>query len=283
MSVRVAIHAHVFYADLWPEIAACIDNVVAVCGAGNVTLVVTCLETNVNLRTEIGSRGFGCPVRLVGVPNRGYDVGPFVCEFLNTVDLDSIDLIVKLHTKRDVDTWINFRPMKGSEWRRELLKFCATENAFRKTIDAFARYPELGMVASHRVINYCGSDWGGEAKVVRQMLRDDFGLAPQHLVTASGTMFCARSEVLKPFRGRYEFADFPFVSARSAHCDYGLAARLEYAFTMVADAMGYVVSEGRWSPMLAYVGYAVQSVLFRALRFVSNAVRCFTVQTLNVP
>ena len=200
MGVRVAIHMHVFYADLWPELCACVDNVVAVCGAGDVSLVVTYPEMSVGLRAEIQNRKFGCPVRFVGVQNRGYDVGPFVCEFLNKVDLDSVDLVVKLHTKRDVDTWMNFRPMKGSQWRHELLKFCSTEKAFQKTIAAFSRYLKLGMVTSHRVINYCGSDWGEDARVVKQMLRDEFGLAPQHLVTASGTMFCARAEIFKRFK-----------------------------------------------------------------------------------
>lgn len=280
MNARVAIHAHVFYADLWPEIATCIDNVVAICGAGNVALVVTYPEANADIRAEIENRKFGCPVQLAGVPNRGYDVGPFVCEFLNGVDLDSVDYIVKIHTKRDVDTWMNFRPLKGAAWRRELLKFCSTEKAFRNTIDAFSRYPKLGMVTSHRVINYCGSDWGEDARAVKQMLRDEFGLAPRHLVTASGTMFCARAEIFKRFKGRYSFDDFPVVCAKTAHSDYGLAAQLEYAFTMSADAEGYVVSEGTWSPWVARIGYAFQSVVFCVLRRASNAVR--SIATLRI-
>lgn len=275
MNVRVAIHAHVFYADLWPELEKCIRNVVATCGADKVELVITYPEMHAALEQLFKEGGvtFGCDCEVIPVPNRGYDVGPFVCEFLPRVNLSETDYIVKIHTKRDVDTWMNFRPMKGSKWRCELLKFCATKEAFRRTLKALGRYPKLGFVTSHRVINYCGSDWGADAQMVKQMLRDEFGLFARHLVTASGTMFCARTEIFKPFQGRYTFDDFPLVCEKSAHRDYGLAAQLEYAFTMAADAMGYVVSEGCWAPVLARAGYAVQSLVFSALRLASNTVR----------
>lgn len=276
MNARVAIHVHVFYADLWSELRACVRNVIAVCGARNVRLLVTYPEARSEIAQILEGELLECAVELIGVPNKGYDVGPFVSVFLSRVDLDSVDYIVKIHTKRNVDTWMNFRPLKGSAWRQELLKFCSTEKAFQKTIAAFSRYPKLGMVTSHRVINYCGSDWGRDAKVVRQLLCRDFGLAPRHLVTASGTMFCARAEIFKRFKGRYSFDDFLVVCAETAHSDYGLAAQLEYAFTMAADAEGYVVSEGTWPPWAARIGYALQSVVFCGLRRMSNAVRSIT-------
>lgn len=275
MNARLAIHAHVYYADLWSELGACIRNVIAACGGRNVRLLVTYPEVKPEILQILNGESFGCAMEIVSVPNRGYDVGPFVCEFLPRVNLSEVDYIVKIHTKRDVDTWMNFRPMKGAKWRRELLKFCATQEAFRRTLEALGRYPKLGFVTSHRVINYCGSDWGKDARVVKQMLRDEFGLAPRHLVTASGTMFCARAEIFKRFKGRYSFDNFPVVCAKTAHSDYGLAAQLEYAFTMTADAMGYVVSEGRWSPRMALFGYAVESVAFRVLRLMSDAIRKF--------
>lgn len=277
MRQLVAIHAHVFYDELWSELEACIRNVVEVCGADRVKLVITCPEAHAALEQLLKEEAstFGCDCEVVPVPNQGYDVGPFVCEFLQRVKLTEVDYIVKIHTKRDVDTWMNFRPMKGSKWRRELLKFCATKEAFRRTLKALERYPKLGYITSHRVINYCGSDWGADARVVKQMLYKEFGLAPRHLVTASGTMFCARAEIFKHFKGHYSFGDFSVVCAKTAHSDYGLAAQLEYAFTMTADAMGYVVSEGRWSPRMARIGYAIESVVFCALRFMSDAVRKF--------
>lgn len=275
--IKVAIHAHVFYDELWPELEGCIRNIVEVCGADKVELAITYPETHAALERLLKEEAatFGCDCEVVPVPNRGYDVGPFACEFLPRVNLSETDYIVKIHTKRDVDTWMNFRPMKSSKWRRELLKFCATRDAFRRTLEALGRYPKLGFVTSHRVINYCGSDWGEDARVVKQMLRDEFGLAPRHLVTASGTMFCARAEIFKRFKGRYSFDDFPVICAKTAHSDYGLAAKLEYAFTMAADAMGYVVSEGRWSPRMARLGYAVESVAFRVLRLMSDTIRKF--------
>lgn len=266
VEVKVGVHAHVFYPDLWPEVASCIDNIVAVCGAANVLIVVTYPESVPILRVEIEKRTFGYGARIVGVPNRGYDVGPFVCEFINKVDLDAFDLIVKLHTKRNVDTWLNFRPLKGASWRKMLLSFCSSRKEFERVVFAFAKYSRLGYVTKHRLVNYCGSDLHDQVEPVCRMLRDEYSLCPQHMVTISGTMFCARAKLLKCFQGRYAYEDFVLVDRANAHKDYGLAAQLEFAFTLAADAMGYLVSEGRFPVRFARFGYAMQSAAYLSLR-----------------
>lgn len=264
--VKVGVHAHVFYPDLWPEIASCIDNIVDVCGAANVMVVVTHPGSAVGLKAEIEKKTFGCVTMVIGVPNRGYDVGPFVCEFLNKVDLDSLDLVVKLHTKRNVDTWLNFRPLRGASWRNMLLSFCSSFKEFERVVLAFAKHPRLGYVAKHRLINYCGSDLRDQVEPVCRMLQDEYSLYPRHMVTISGTMFCARARLLKCFKGRYKFEDFPLVNGTNAHRDYGLAAMLEFAFTLAADAMGYFVSEGRFPVWFTRFGYAMQSAVYLSLR-----------------
>ena len=62
------------------------------------------------------------------------------------------------------------------------------------------------------------------------------------------------------------------MTERNAHREYGMATQLERAFTMAADAMGLVVSEGVKSPRLAMLGYAVQSAWFRTLRLMTKVV-----------
>lgn len=88
--------------------------------------------------------------------NYGYDVALFF-NVLDRLDLDCFDYVIKLHTKRDTPKcWVNFTPFEGGQWRRSLLSFCATPEAARRTLAAFARRPRLGMVAARALIDPSG-------------------------------------------------------------------------------------------------------------------------------
>ena len=272
---RIAIHAHVFYANIWPEIKCCVDNIISVCGASNVLLVVTYPDTMSDVRELF--KGFHplCRFRLSPVPNRGYDIAPFLVEFLGNLDLSHFDYIVKLHTKRDTKkVWCHFRPFLGAEWRRALLSFCSSEEEVSRVLKAFERHPRLGMVASHRVINYSGSDCLLVVRETSRILQKSMKLVPKHFVTVNGTMFIVRANLLEFCQGQYEIGDFtPAGIGERAHKDYGLAGTLEFLFPMGVDAQGYVISEGKWSPTIALFGYKLQTLFFLSLRFCSDLLR----------
>ena len=275
MPRKVAIHAHVFYLHIWPEVEKCVSNFVAVCGSANVLLVVTYPKTEPSLRQLFDNFMPTCECRVVPVPNKGYDIGPFFVEFLNKIVLSRYDYIVKLHTKRDTEKiWCHFRPFVGSEWRDELLSFCNSKEAVLRTLTSFDRFPRLGMVASHRVINYSGSDSPSAVRTVRDMLQRKMSLHPRHLVMVSGTMFAVRAELLKFCQGRFTFGDFSSAgTGERAHKDYGLAGPLEFLFAMGVDAQGYVISAGIWPPAVALFGYSIQTAFFLLLRFSSDLTR----------
>ena len=273
--MKIAIHVHVYYPELWEELWSSVENIIRVAGADNVYLVVTVSEGQIAALEKVRTAKFACRSEIAAVPNRGYDVGPFVCEFLNKLDLDRFDLIVKLHTKRSVDSWMNFRPLRGAQWRTFLLSFCRSERAFLRTLQAFGKYEKLGFVSHNRVINHCGSDWGENVAKVQEKLAADFGVKANRPVTISGTMFCARAALFKIFQGRYRYDDFTAPDQRADHRDYGLAADLEYAFTLYADSLGFTVSAGIFPPAIAEFGYAVQSALFLSVRAVMRLVRKF--------
>lgn len=270
---RVVLHIHVFNLEVLPEIATAALNLKLAVGKDNLRAVVTYPNGRPDIEAAARAAAPDCDCRFAAVPNRGYDIGPFVCEVLNKEDLSGFDLVAKLHTKRDVDTWINFRKFLGPAWRRELLRpFSADPWAAKRVLKAFARWPEFGFATGHGVINYCATDGTAEALEVKSWLEREFLLHVRYPVIAPGSIFIARSKVFLPFVGKFSWDDFVEVTEQNAHREYGLASRLERAFTMAADAMGMVVSEGVKSPRQAMLGYALQSAWFRALRLLTKAV-----------
>ena len=271
--VRLLVHAHFFYASCASEIAACIQNFVEVCGAEAVEVVATFPETKPEFAALLAGLLPQTGVKIVAVPNRGYDIGPFICEVLNRYPLDSYDYLVKLHTKRDVDGWVNFRPVRGSEWRRALLRFCSTPRKVRASLAAFSRHPSLGMIAASRFINYAAGDFcPSTRRDCRDLLRK-LGLRPTAPVSVAGTIFMVRAALFKPLANRFAWTDFQPVIPQNAHGGFGFAAPLELAFATLVAAQGYVVAEGVLPPGVARLGYRLFGALSRLMRFGSQTAR----------
>lgn len=120
---KTLIHAHIFYPDIWPEILSCIENCLAESAPRSVSLVLTYPETHPELKDILIPAVNRLKPSLkdsevVPVPNCGYDIAPFLIEVLNRRTLNDYDYIIKLHTKRNVNTWLNFRAYRGTAWRK---------------------------------------------------------------------------------------------------------------------------------------------------------------------
>ena len=266
---KVAIHAHVFYPDLWPQIFACISNFLTVCGNSNVCVVVTFPQNFPELKAVIEkSNTANKPIKVIAVENRGYDVGPFI-DFLNNLDLKKFDYIVKLHTKRNINFWLNFHYFQGSEWRDCLLSFCSSEKNVKQSLKALSNNSRIGMIASRKLINYACTDLPEDIKKHKAGLAK-IGLSMRYPVTVVGTMFMVRANLLLPFQNRYQPTDF--VTSGKAHQDYGLAGILEYLIPMSISAQGYVISEGVFPWRLALIGHLFRATIFRFIRLTSNIV-----------
>lgn len=106
----ILIHIHVFYEELLPEIEKCLESFAAYPHE----IWVTYVEENENVRDALKHYE-----RVIPVPNRGYDVGPFI-HILRQVSLDKYSYIAKLHTKRDLpeqDIYMKNVRIGGSRWR----------------------------------------------------------------------------------------------------------------------------------------------------------------------
>ena len=197
--MKVAVIVHVFYPEMWSELADCVRNL------GVCDLTVTYVD-----EAAVGAARRDFPSALfIRCENRGYDVWPFVTA-LKALDLVRYDLVVKLHTKRNIERAHVFAMggtrLNGSAWRDRLLGFVKTPEAWAKTLAAFDD-PAVGMVAGRRVV--FGRKESGKAcydAAVRE-LNGKFSIpARRGGFFVGGTMFAVRSSLLRPF------ADFPFTA-----------------------------------------------------------------------
>jgi len=268
-SPRIGIHVHLFYEELWDEILTCVRNYIDLYGETNIRVFVTYPEDKPSLGKLIGH---DAPYAIrIPVENRGYDIGPFI-EVLHRMNLDDLDFVVKLHTKRDVkDGWVNFRHYTGGEWRKRLLSFCETKDAVEKTVSAFLKQPDLGMIADKKMI-----DPSGMASCHHAAFSDgavvELGLKPKGRTIVWGTMFIARARLLKPFL-KWHLEDFPPPSSLDPHRIEGLASRAEGAFGMVINAHGYRVSDGRAPAWKSVIWSVWMKCVYTVMRYTSDLLR----------
>lgn len=184
------VHAHVYYVWMWDELKDCIKNI-----SLPYDLFVTLIAEDENLRQKI--LDFNPQAQIRVVENRGYDVWPFI-DTLNRVNLDDYAYVIKIHTKRDTDTYHvgNGYSFENDGWRRALLNFISSPHKFKKCCSAFQKNPRIGMVSSFDCIH--------PAKMYPDLYARKhypdyrFGLPDYSFV--AGTMFMARAEIFKPIQ-----------------------------------------------------------------------------------
>ena len=201
-NARVAVVAHVFYENLWNDIAVCIRNVVETSGDTDIFVTVPenadgCVEARV--RADFPSAD------VKRLPNRGFDVGPFF-EVLHRIDLEKYDYVIKLHTKRDCFGIVNFWPFWGGQWRRALLGFCSTKKRMSSTFDVFAASHDVGMVGAGMLALKPGDELVGRYSVKDQLEVPSAESDSKCFI--AGTMFAVRARLLAGLKQKYSFCDF---------------------------------------------------------------------------
>ena len=258
-SPRILAVVHVFYPRLYPELAAAVRNL----GAADLIFTFVDEAAVAAARRDVPEATF------LRCENRGYDVWPFL-KALQTADLAGYDLVVKLHTKRDVEfphrivighTWLN-----GPRWRRHLLAFVRTPAAWRRTVARF-RDPRVGMVADRHVI-FGRRDAMTDAHrrsfdAARATLNGEWGLhVPADATFVGGTMFAARAEALRPFAAR-RYAPEMFAVSRG-HDSETLAHVLERMLGLAVCGQGYRLVAFRGSVAVRRFGYAFLRLFVRS-------------------
>lgn len=234
-SLRILVHVHLYYHEMWPELCSALKNLEGLKWDLFVTI------TNYDLATEDQVKAFKSDAKIIALPNRGFDVGPFF-EVLNLVDLSKYDLVIKLHTKRDMpkhSTISGILDVSGDKWRNDLLSFIASRENLYKCLQAFKTDPNLGMAGKYRLIQRF-SKCGSYRSYVLEKASDFFesvGLHPypsHEFDFIAGTMFIVRAKILNKMKS-LDLGALSFEITQRGINERDLAHLLEYY-------MGWLVS-----------------------------------------
>lgn len=221
---------------MWPQIKQYLVNI----GDYPYHLYVTLNEKNDDIIKDI--KQFHKETAVYIVENKGYDVGPFVY-FLNQIDLNKYDLILKIHTKDNktgCDTLLNHRYVSRKYWFQLLLEaLIGSKRIFLKNISAFQNNENLGMIGS----KYCITSSYKNAVDVRDKvieIMNGFNFTNFLPITfVAGTMFFVRSEILQKVKENYTINDFDITDNQVK--DGTLAHALERVFGCLVVAQGYQI------------------------------------------
>jgi hypothetical protein len=242
---RVAVVAHIFYPDLWPELADAIDRldepfdlfVTLVRGAADA------LAPTVRDRWPFA--------HVIVVDNHGRDILPFL-ELLRTGVLLRYELICKLHTKRSL--WHE----DGEAWRRDLIGgVLGSPEVARGVPAAFRADPTLGLVVADAHLYSGRVLWLGNERHLTRLFKP-FGItrAAFDRSFAGGSMFWLRAGAL---RGLAEldlrFDDF---ECEPLPADGSMAHAVERLVSLLCYREGMTVR--RTGDVLAHVSQTTETI-----------------------
>ena len=225
--VRVLVIAHVYYPELWDELADGIERI-----PGDLDLVVTLVEGRAeHLADPIGTRFPGADIRVV--PNRGRDVWPLI-QVLDRIA--GHGLVLKVHTKRSPHM------RNGDAWRHELLgALVGSTSQVERIRTLLADDRRIGMVAPAR--NVLGREFLGPNRPGVESLARKGGRAfdAERLWFPAGSMFWTRAEILLPLADLYLTPeDF---GPETGAVDGTLAHAIERYLGVLAASQGLAVIE----------------------------------------
>lgn len=257
---RILVVAHVYYPELWKELAGCLRVI-----REPHDLVVTYVdeESVREARSNFPS------ARFIRCENRGYDVWPFL-RALQETGLDGYGVVVKLHTKRDVgkELLMNHTWLSDFHWRRHLLSFLGSPRAWAKAL-ARLKSDGIGLVADRHVV--FDREEAGPAYVSsfdrakREVEELAGGPFPSEGLYVGGTMFAARTAPLRLLLRRGFTADMFEESAGHDRETYAHVVERMLGLCVFAAGLRIVAWNGslRWRRL-----YYSKTPLGRLLRFI---------------
>lgn len=233
---RALIHVHIYYEDMWNELARCVDNVCI-----PYELFVTLSRETPALQQAISGRYPNAHIRVM--PNRGYDVAPFI-EILNRVNLDEYAYVIKLHSKRNMRVpccLSNRMNVGGGKWRDALLGFIKTPRGFKAALSYMRRHRKVGAVAHRGLILKKHAQENKNFVADIDQFVSELGCYASNYSFVAGTMFMMRAHLLKPLQNRWTADDFEEPEPDS----YQLAHRIERLLGCCVYGAGYIIHDYR--------------------------------------
>ncbi len=233
----VAVVAHIYYEDTWPDIAGALRGLTL-----PFDLIVTTVAGRERLIEAIRRSYPRAQIEIL--ENCGRDIGPFLV-LLERGQLDRYRYICKVHGKKSTDggreTYI------GILWRRRLLfDLLGGPGVANAAIDMFERDSSIGMIGpkAFRLPNDKYPEdlsWSAN-RLMSLKLAERMGVPADkfQLDFFGGTMFWVRPEALKPLRDLHLAADMP---GESGLVDGDLPHALERVLPTSVLVAGYKLAD----------------------------------------
>lgn len=253
---KILIHLHLYYVDMWPEMAACLSNV-----AEEYDFFVTLIDKSQQVRESVIT--LAPHAHIIYVENRGYDVAPFLY-VLNIVRLEDYSYVVKIHTKRDLPEKANLLgiSVSGYLWRKLLLSFISDRSKFNHALDFMEEHPQVGMLTHEALIINSKSDKRTEKNAHQALIGflEEHGLGRRKFCYVAGAMFLARAECFYRIRDLFQPEDFPLSSGHEMQLSH-----------VVERLFGYFVYES--GMVVSSTATPLQRLRVRGRRFLSRILR----------
>jgi hypothetical protein len=226
---RVGVVLHAFHVDLVPELLAYIAHIPV---PADVFVSTDTEDKRTALQAAFAPRTKG-KVEIRITPNRGRDIAPKLVGFADVHD--RYEFVLHLHTKTSP------HDARLAGWRGYLMDtLLGSPASIHGIFEAFARTPQLGMVAPQHIDELRPWIRWGENFTIAEGLAGRMGFSLPHaapLDFPSGSMFWARSAALRPLLDLHlSFDAFP---AESGQTDGTLAHAIERLYFHVCEKAGF--------------------------------------------
>lgn len=242
-SKKIAIQAHIFYADLAPELAqlltdfpAPFDLLISTPDEQNELLLRSQFEGITNLEK----------LQILITPNRGRDLGPMLYGFGK--ELLNYEYFAHIHTKKSSAT-----NDIGDAWRQYLVQGLLDSSQGRtlKILDLLEKY---GLVYPQKfpLIDVKNCQWGENLKAACTLCNQiNIAIpAPGYIEFPTGSMFWAKTSALKPLLELpLTLEDF---EPENGQTDHTIMHAIERSLTHICLAQGYPVALLRYPSTISF-------------------------------
>jgi hypothetical protein len=229
----LAVLAHVYYPELWPELAGFAANFQT--ASSDLFVNVAEGRWSPGLQRRLRELAPGAFVQVSA--NRGRDIGGHM-RLLDGLDIGRYRVFALMHTKRSR----RLSPEESAQWRQTLLAaFAGTRETAAECLHAFRDDPALGIVAAagHRAWQM------GRNRKLCELLFDRLGIEGENrrLDYCAGTMFLIRSEIVARLHEGLRGLDWADSTAMTEEdlFDGQLEHAVERVIPSLARQMGYRV------------------------------------------
>ncbi|MCW5608135.1 MAG: PIG-L family deacetylase [Nitrosomonas sp.] len=265
-SGRIAIHAHIFYADLANEFAMFLNNMPypydLFVSTANETDKHTCQRALSHLpQLE--------HLTIAVVPNRGRDIAPFFCTFGQT--LRQYEYIAHIHSKKSL-----YSNGKADGWREYLLNhLLGNPLQIRKIFSLLTGNKSVGLIYPQNFTSlpHWANTWLSN-KALGQRLCRKLGIASVpsgYFDFPAGSMFWAQTKAIQPlFNAGFNIEDFPEETRQN---DATLAHSIERVFALVSRQSGFntIILQDEQSP--SWSRWRIDYYMLYQQRIIENTLR----------